>query len=896
MSQPDLNDLKNNAKTRIHELVNDYRQILAEGKKDSFNEERVKIAFVLPMLEALGWNPRTDEILPEQSTLSGRADFGLRVAGKTKIYVEMKSFKKDLDGHFTVKGKPRSFAEQAIQYAWGMKADWAVLTNFEETRLYDSHVKKPIDGLVWKNPIKFTEYESQFEQLWLISKNSVVSGALDAYRAKVSRPPVDKAFLEDLMKCRQLLAEDIITNNSGLTSDQINDYVQKILDRIIFIKNCEDRLIIPAETLWKRFNAWRETAIDQEIVTFMMDLKNTFRYFDKVYNGKLFEKHPCEDLQISNKVLETIITILYGDGEHLGYNFSVIPIDVLGQAYELYLGSLIKEKESQRKAIEIVKRKAMRKAHGIYYTPEYVVDFIVRETLGKLLRKCKTPEEVSKIKVLDPACGSGSFLIKAFDVLREWYEEYNKLNRPVARTGTLDAHIVPFPNPEEKILTENLYGVDLDPLAVEIAILNLSLKAVRTNKRLPYIADHIKCGNSIIDDEKITDKNFKWEKEFPEILKDGGFDVVIGNPPYGASLSKDERRYLIETYPANKNNTDSAISFINKSYLLLKNGGYLGMIVPKPLIYSSKWLACREFVKDDLNLLADVGRAFEEVLLEQVIIVMKKNANSQDYLSSYVDGSRKPITVSKKIIDYFGNLINDVSEDELKLAMKLNTGRYISDVADIYRGLFLLKYLKSKGDIPVYRGKSIGRFILKEPTEYLTRAVYDKIKSKVQILEQKKIVMQNILAHVTKPADHIILMATKDDEGIITLDNVGNIFIKDKKIDSNFLVALLNSRLLSWYAYRFVYAKAIRTMRFDKYHLSKMPLCEYQNKIGYEKVISLTQTLFLLQSKLHNMPIMSEKGKEIQDEIHRVDKEIDQEIYKLYGLSKEEIELVEANQ
>jgi hypothetical protein len=363
MSQLDLNGLKDEAKRRIHNLVEDYMRVIADGKKDAFNEERVKIAFVLPMLEALGWNPRTDEILPEQATLTGRADFGLRVGGRTKIFVEMKSFRKDLDGHYTVKGNPRSFAEQAIQYAWGMKADWAILTNFEETRLYDSHVKKPKEGLVWKRPIKFTEYESMFEQLWLISQHSVVSGALDAYKAKVERPPVDEAFLEDLMTCRQLLAEDILVNNPDLTHDQINEDVQKILDRIIFIKNCEDRLIIPAETLWKRYNAWQETAIDREIVTFMMDLKNTFRYFDNVYNGKLFEKHPCEDLKISNKVLERIINVLYGDGEYLGYNFSVIPTDVLGQAYELYIGSIIKEKEGHEKAVEIVKRKAKRKAH-----------------------------------------------------------------------------------------------------------------------------------------------------------------------------------------------------------------------------------------------------------------------------------------------------------------------------------------------------------------------------------------------------------------------------------------------------------------------------------------------------------------------------------------------------
>lgn len=196
----------------------------------------MKIAFVLPFLEALGWNPRTDEVLPEQQTLTGRADFGLRLEGRTKIYVEMKSFSKDLSGHDIVKGKPRSYADQAIQYAWGMKADWAVLTNFEETILYDSHVRNSGQGMVWKKPIKFTEYCSRFDELWVLSKFSVLSGLLDSFKARAGRPPVDKAFLTDLMNCRQLLVENIKKNEGTLTAEQIGDCAQKISRPLDFYK------------------------------------------------------------------------------------------------------------------------------------------------------------------------------------------------------------------------------------------------------------------------------------------------------------------------------------------------------------------------------------------------------------------------------------------------------------------------------------------------------------------------------------------------------------------------------------------------------------------------------------------------------------------------------------
>lgn len=681
MSQVDLVTLKNAAKRRIHDLVEDYKQVIATGKKGSFNEERVKIAYVIPFLESLGWNPRTEEVLPEQATLTGRADFGLRVRGRTKIFLEMKSFSKSLDGFYTVKGKHRSFAEQAIHYAWGMKADWAILTNFEEIRLYDSRVRKPHEGLVWKKPIKFMEYESRFDELWLISKHSVVSGALDAFKAKVSRPPVDEAFLGDLMNCRQILAEDIRINNNGLTSDQINENVQKILDRLIFIKNCEDRLIIPAESLWKRYKAWQETAIDPDIIPFMMDLKNLFRYFNQVYNGKLFERHPCENLKISNGVLEEIINTLYGDGQHLGYNFSIIPVDVLGQAYELYLGSIIKEKEGRAKAIEIVKKATKRKAHGVYYTPEHIVNFIATNTLGILLENCKKPEDVSKIKVLDLACGSGSFLIKAFDLVKYWYKNYNRINQPMALPNTLDAHLVHEPNVEEKILTENLFGVDLDPQAVDITILNLSLKSIMPKKKLAYMGDHVKCGNSLVSGypsdlkiyfEKPEEKRpFNWSKEFGNIVDRGGFDVIIGNPPYINMENLPEyQEYCKVHYPeiySGKN--DIHYYFIAKGLELLKENGFLGYITSRYFMEATFAKKLRKFIQNNacIKLIIDFGNVqiFDGVNVLTSIIILQKKSSKQER-----ENNKIKVILAKKTgsnaVDLLEDIVAHIEEETFK--------------------------------------------------------------------------------------------------------------------------------------------------------------------------------------------------------------------------------------
>ena len=468
-----------------------------------------------------------------------------------------------------------------------------------------------------------------------------MSGALDSYKAKGRRPPIDEAFLDDLATCRQRLARDIKAKNPIVTEDIINESVQKILDRLIFIKNCEDRLIIPAESLWKRFKSWQETAIDVNIVTFMMDLKNLFRYFDAVYNGKLFEKHVCEDLNVGNQVLEQIINVLYGDGiYHLGYNFSVIPVDVLGQAYELYIGSIIKEKQGLASALEIVKEPQKRKEFGIYYTPEAVVSFIVRNTVGTLLKQSEDVDQVKNIKVVDPACGSGSFLIKNVDVFKEWYKDYYQKNLPKLLPGKLDSHML-HTNIEEDILTNNLFGVDLDPQAVEITILNLSLKAVSPKTKLPFMGNRVRCGNSIVSSTSpnVSDyfsdlsviRPIDWNTEFASITVPE-FDAVVGNPPYVNMEKQPEyQKYCKEFYKevySGKN--DFHYYFITKGIQLLRDHGLLGFITSRYFIEAKYAKKLRKYILENccIRAIIDFGnfQVFNNVSVLASIILLEKDA------------------------------------------------------------------------------------------------------------------------------------------------------------------------------------------------------------------------------------------------------------------------------
>lgn len=655
-----------------------------------------------------------------------------------------------------------------------------------------------------------------------------------------------------------MLVSNVRKNNPKLSKDEINEATQKILDRLMFIRSCEDRLIIPAESLWTQFSVWQKISIDKTVRTFMMDLKNIFRDFDAVYNGKLFAPHLCEDLRIDNEVLETGLILLYN------YNFDLIPVNVLGNAYELYIGTIIKEKEGTLKEDELtlVEEPGVRKKHGIYYTPEYVVDYIVTNTLGELLSNCKTLEEVSKIKVLDPACGSGSFLIKAFDVIKEWYDNYNRQNKLAATPNTLDAHFQAVSNVEEKILTDNIYGVDFDPQAVEITIMNLSLKAVRTKKRLPYMGDHIKCGNSLISGSKEDleiyfgdhwkkKKPFNWEVEFPEVFSQDGFNIVLGNPPYinVSNLPSEERTYLMEKYKGALKRFDIFIGFIEKGLKLLKENGKLSFIIPYPFLTQNyaeklrKLILADEEIGSIIEQIVDLSqfKIFQYAEVRNIIVILQRERENEKR-------NRNRIKVLKPIED--PNTTNEVRgialhipqrifletpENMFRLELNEKTMPIIEKLkgSSIFFGKIFAASWGARGvpvsdfhlDKPIntfckkmVKGQNIGRYVIRYDGKWL---LYDPSKlyrpSFPELFENEKILINK----VTGPTG---LIATFDDEKYYTDDSVccctlkhnlknvkksvlmkHKLYIDEKEIEISkqyepkYVLAIINSKVLNFY-------------------------------------------------------------------------------------------------
>jgi len=593
------------AKQEINRLIKKYNEIVRDKEIKKYNEERTKAEFIEPLFEALGWDVRNkthkDEVTREEKISKKRVDYGFRINGIPKFFLEAKSFKENLD-------TPK-FIEQAINYAWHKGCTWAILTNFKTIKIFNAEWKtKNLLQNRFKE-IRYEEFLDRFDELWALSKEGFEKKLLDKeaekYGKRTKRISIDKQLLSDFTIFREMLSKNILKNNPNISKKLLDECVQRILDRLIFIRVCEDREIEP-QILLPKVRDYEEKWMNMKKV-FSEVLTEIFREFDYRYNSRLFREHESEKLKIDSLVLIKIIKSLYGNPEKMySYDFSIIDADVLGNIYEQYLGYIIKGE----KKIRLAKERKHRKEQGIYYTPTYIVDYIVKNTVTEFTKN-KNLDQILEVKILDPACGSGSFLIRTFSELCNIIEDRLK-------KGERSKKILSFKTYNGKlsisqkiyILMNCIFGVDLDERAVEIAQLNLLLKIlegesrktlsnIKQMKKLLPMLENIKYGNSLINDEKIAgNKAFKWQEEFKEVMSKGGFDIVIGNPPYIDYREINETEFIKKHYYSAKvkDKYNILILFIEKGLNLIKNGGLLGFIVSNQFLCSDFGLKIREFI------------------------------------------------------------------------------------------------------------------------------------------------------------------------------------------------------------------------------------------------------------------------------------------------------------
>jgi len=892
------------AQQEVAKLIAQYKT-LDERTIRTFSEADTRRVFIMPLFHALGWDVYSrEEVAEEVKAASGRVDYVFKLHGVSQFYLEAKKLLADLT-------KPE-YIKQAISYAYNKGITWAVLSDFEGLQVYNAQT-----GRIFIN-ISYDNYLRDFDDLWLLSKEAFQSNALnekaEKYGALPPRLGIEQRLFIQLRQWREDLSNQLHLHNEELSGSQIDEVIQRLFNRLIFIRNCEDRQI-EEKVLLGAVNEWRSSGRRGELIE---RLRSIFRDFDGYYDSDLFAYHLTDEVFIESTTIEHIISGLYEIPSGMAsYDFSIIDADVLGAVYEQYLGhvaAIVKQraKEAQSRmdlglpteeTFEITAKKQRRKEHGIYYTPKFVTNYIVEETVGRFLKE-RSHNEILNIKILDPACGSGSFLIRAYDELLS-YHAYQR-GKPVSELDQWE---------RLPILTNNIFGVDLDIQAVEIARLNLLLRSLAKRETLPSLADNIRQGNSLISgteeelkgyfgDNWREKKPFNWEQEFKDIVAQGGFDVVIGNPPYGAEFDEHDRAYIEDRYPYSKDNKNSAMVFIEKGLSLTKENGFFSFIIPKSLAFSQKWANGRKLILDRLGVACDASQAFKEVLLEQMVIVISQKFTHKSYYGAVYlgqGGEKEQVPISKETAVTTDTIPLGIAEKELEIFRKLTSSKlFMKDISKTSRGLPFQKHVTKDPDgIPVYRGDNIARYTLYKTTETLPEDVLVRADKKLSFLRQPKILSQRIIAHVLYPSDHIILMSTLDKDGVLTVDTVENTMLTDNRFVYAFITGLLNSKLCSWYAYRFIFSKAIRTMDFDDYYLGKLPLppLDFNNpreKKLHDDLVALVDKMLELNKRL--APIRNtycNERDELLREIERTDKEIDNLVYALYGLTKDERQIVE---
>ena len=671
---------KEEARSEILELVEAFKRNEHAYKKASYDEANTRADFIDKFFEALNWDVRNDNskaerfrdvVREDKIIIRGQwkaPDYSFRIGGYPVFYVEAKKPSVNIKDDI-------SPAYQLRRYACSKQLPLSILTDFEEFAVYDTTIwpknkDKASNSRI--KYIKYTDYEKEFDYLWnIFSREAVENGSFDAYvetkRNFRGTSEIDDSLLETIEEWRKILAKDIALNNPSVSLRQLNIAVQRIIDRIIFLRIAEDKDMEEYDTLR---NALSYTNIYKKLC-------DIFNCANQKYNAGLFYSEKWIDaLFISDTTLKAIIENMYLP--KCPYVWSVLPVEVLGNIYEKFLGSIItfKNVKGNKHTACIEQKPEVKKAGGVFYTPKYIVEYITEILLGKILSK-STLKKVENITICDPACGSGGFLVGAYRFLLNWYldqylkdeKKYLKQKKLVKTTNGIALSL----DVKKKILTTHIYGVDIDEQAVEVCKLSLFLQMLEgegkdysdrgtlnlfresDRKILPYMGDNIRCGNSLIGSD-CTDvfKNdlfsdgktlerinpFDWEKAFPQVFANGGFSCVIGNPPYfnvqtyGAKAP--EVDYLKAKYSDIwQDKSDILFYFIKKAMDISK--GSVGFIVSNAYLFSKKGEKLRNVLVDSSSLSRIVNfeqyKVFDKAQITTCITFLEKGASETEVLS-----------------------------------------------------------------------------------------------------------------------------------------------------------------------------------------------------------------------------------------------------------------------
>jgi len=927
-------------------LIDKYDDDSVSSKKQS--EAMVRGDYIDALIGMLGWDLTNKEgvveffrdvVREDKQEVDGsskKPDYAICYGKEKLFYIEAK--KPSIDLKYATDA-----AYQIRCYGWSAGMAVCLLTSFREFAIYDTTIKPLPNDRAAIARIFYCTYDQLGEPHkdchtnWdficgLLSKEAVRKGALQKIRKsdrKKGTQTVDEEFLKEIERWRESLAHNIAHNNN-FDNSTLNEIVQKTIDRLIFLRICEDRGIEPENTL-KKITDTRRKIYDQ--------LFELFKESDAKYNSGLFffDKHNKDkgitdmpdqvsgSTKISDKPLLDIIKQLYYPSP---YQFSEMPADILGSVYERFLGKKIRLTSKNR--CEVVCKPEVTKAGGVYYTPRYIVEYIVNNTLGEQL-KTKNLNTIKNYRIVDPACGSGSFLIVAYQILLDWY-----LEQYIMDTAKHKKHVWKMPDrtyklrvtERKRILTEHIYGVDIDRQAVEVTKLSLLLKTLEGVKEqeiqhglmellperaLPNLSGNIKCGNSLIDtsyhdyeisieDEEVI-KPFSWQHAFAEIFRQGGFDAVIGNPPYVIVFNSEIKAYLEDKFPEFQRNNDLYVAFIIKCFQLLKNKGICSLITPNSFVRGDHFNRLRRTLNQyQINEIVDFGNKliFSAANVYTCIFNITKDApNTSWIMKTNLNGSAFTIKSDKDTYVPDNYLI-----DKLDKLPKLDEYMLVKDVGYNYwsigrgkqRGGSIGSKILYKGkkqrakDIPYLKGSNFNRYTIEEPTHYL-RHDYEKYLNNDDVFRFTSEIMETTPKLIYRQTSSS-LIGTLEPNGLHNDKTVHIILPKQGiKVNLKYVLGLFNSKLLNYYYSMLVNESGRAFAQVKTVNVKRLPFVMGDNN-AQKQIVKHVDLLLQLNIELNNAAFSTRK-EQINSRIAYSEDRIDTLVYEIYGLTDAEIVIVE---
>lgn len=957
---------KTQAREKISDLVAAFRA--NDPSLADVPEAQIKENYIRKLFRFLNWNadntglsvPEWEFVLQRTDEKGKRPDYILQLDGQQLLVMDVKRVKYDMHDPRWMK-QVYAYAYSTQSQPTSRKIDFAILTDFQEFILLDCTLYAADPKAVSNFRIldwTCDDYVSQFDTLWELFEREHVRAAartramekpaglwaryLSPKKVKANRIPPDKAFLAEMDDekngWRVRLARDMKKRNPKADGELITAAVQLLIDRLIFVKALSDREI-EEDYLTQLAEQVERSGLTDEDAGWFNACGAIFTKLNRFYNGSVFEPRPeLEAVTVSNKVVRDVIRDL--QPQRSPYNFAILPVEILGTIYERFLGRVVHATDQR---VSIKDKPEVRKAGGVYYTPQYIVEYIVEHTAGKLLSACKTPADAAKLKILDPACGSGSFLLGAYQALIDWHIRYytqngasRKRDREAAYYDS-DGRVRLTAKLKRRILLNNIFGVDIDAQAVEVTRFSLSLKALEDTRRaelydevklwkqsiLPDLGDNIKCGNSLIGNdfsllsqERLAVKAFEWRNEFPAVMREGGFNAVIGNPPWGAEFTNTHRQYLVSKYPVVPTKTkDSYLYFLFHALAMLRHSGIFGFIIPNTWLLINNARDCRrELLSFQIEEIIDHGDGvFKQATVESSTLILTNLPKADG--NCRVVRLRKGAVILNQLVDKdawrrdeYCRIIIDADSKAQKLLMQLRDKTTPFGVAcTIIWGIkpyqvgcgtppqtrdMLKKRIyhsfarKGKDWKPLLVGSDVNRYAINFPgTQFIKYGKWLMYPSNESLMLQPKILLR-------QTSD--ILRACLDEEKFYCQNSV--FIVHYDELDLKYLLGLLNSRLLG-FIYQIgnpqkgkVFAE-IKPSVIKQLPIRRINFSDPADKARHDQIVRLVESMLAMHKQKAAARTQAEQ-EQIQRQIDTTDRRIDELVYELYDLTPDEIEMV----